>query len=81
MICTNQAYGAGTMIAEWPTRIAAYCSEAKEDYITATIDLARLRAARTNSRNFQQRRPEIYGEILGSYPIWKDYADLEARSR
>lgn len=60
MICTNQAYGAGTMIAQWPTTILAECPEAKEDYITATLDLGRLRAAKARSRNAQQRRPEIY---------------------
>jgi len=63
MICTNQAYGAGTMIAQWPTSILAECSEAKEDYITATLDLGRLRTARARSRNIQQRRPEIYSDL------------------
>lgn len=63
MICTNQAYGAGTMIAQWPTSILAECPEASEDYIVATLDLGRVRAARARSRNAQQRRPEIYGAI------------------
>ncbi len=72
MICTNQAYGSGTMIAQWPTTIKAVCSQPKEDYISATLDLRRLRLARKNSRNFQQRRPEIYGEILGERPVRKD---------
>jgi predicted amidohydrolase len=63
MICTNQAYGAGTMIAQWPTSILAECPEAREDYIVATLDLERLRAARARSRNAQQRRPEIYGTL------------------
>ena len=66
MICTNQAYGAGTMIAEWPGSIKAVCPEAKEDYIVAELNLARLRQARAASRNFQQRRPDIYGRILGA---------------
>ncbi len=64
MICTNQAYGAGTMIAQWPTAILAECSEAKEDYVTATLDLAPVRAARARSRNAQQRRPEIYSDLV-----------------
>ena len=64
LICTNQAYGAGTMIGDWPTRILARCAEAKEDYITATIDLAGIRKARRLSRNFQQRRPALYNEIV-----------------
>lgn len=63
MICTNQAYGAGTMIAQWPTSILAECPDAREDYIVATLDLGRLRAVRARSRNAQQRRPEIYGAI------------------
>ena len=64
MICTNQAYGAGTMIAQWPTEILAECPEAKEDYITATLDLGRLRNARAHSRNARQRRPEIYSDLI-----------------
>jgi len=64
MITTNQAYGAGTMIGQWPARIMASCPEAKESYITATISLEPVRQARKNSRNLQQRRPELYGEIV-----------------
>jgi predicted amidohydrolase len=76
MICTNQAYGRGTMIAEWPNTISHYCSEKKEDYITGIINLKRLRIARRDNRNFQQRRPEIYKEILNHYPIWENYRNL-----
>ena len=68
MICTNQAYGKGTMIAEYPRNIKASCPEAKEDYITATLNLKRLRYARKHSRNAQQRRPDIYREILMEVP-------------
>ena len=64
MIATNQAYGSGTMIGNWPTRILAVCPEKKEDYITATINLGGVRRARKFSRNFQQRRPELYGPIV-----------------
>ncbi len=64
MIATNQAYGAGTMIGQWPARILASCPEPKENYITATIDLEQVRQARKNSRNLRQRRPELYGEIV-----------------
>ncbi len=73
MVCTNQAYGAGTMIADWPSRIKAYCPEAKEQYITATINLKALRLTRKRSRNFQQRRPDLYEAILSKPPIWKYY--------
>jgi N-carbamoylputrescine amidase len=64
VISTNQAYGAGTMIADWPTRILARCPDRKESYITATINLKNIRRARKYSRNFQQRRPDLYGEIV-----------------
>jgi predicted amidohydrolase len=68
MICTNQAYGKGTMIAEYPGIIKAYCSGAREDYITANLNLKNLRYARKYSRNAQQRRPDIYQEILMEVP-------------
>jgi len=68
VICTNQAYGAGTMIADWPTRILARCPDRKESYVVATINLKNLRRARKFSRNFQQRRPELYGEIVKPKP-------------
>lgn len=64
LICANQAYGAGTMIGTWPVSILAYCGEKKQNYITAKIDFGKVRAARQSSRNFQQRRPELYGEIV-----------------
>ncbi len=68
VISTNQSYGAGTMIGDCPTRILARCSDNKEDYITATINLAGVRRARHFSRNFRQRRPELYGEIVKPLP-------------
>lgn len=63
LIATNQAYGAGTAIAQWPAKILAFCPRPKESYISATIDLEQVRQARKNSRNLQQRRPELYVEI------------------
>lgn len=70
VICTNQAYGAGTMIADWPASILAFCPEKKEDYITGTINLERIRRVRENSRNFQQRRPELYGRLTEGRSSW-----------
>jgi predicted amidohydrolase len=64
MVATNQAYGSGTMIGQWPAEILAACTEPKEGYITATIDLRKVRMARQSSRNLRQRRPEAYGEIV-----------------
>ena len=74
MICTNQDYGAGTMLAQYPNRIEAICRQAGEGYITAELDMKRLRLARKKSRSFQQRRPELYQEVTQSHAIWKDYA-------
>jgi predicted amidohydrolase len=64
LVCANQAYGGGTMIGDWPARILARCPEKKESYITATINLSKIREARKFSRNFRQRRPELYDEII-----------------
>ena len=66
MVCTNQAYGGGTMIADWPTRIVARCPDRQESYITGTINLEQVRKARKFSRNFAQRRPDLYGELIKS---------------
>jgi len=68
VVCTNQAYGAGTMIADWPARILARCPDRKESYITATVNLKNVRKARNFSRNFQQRRPDLYTEIVKPIP-------------
>ncbi len=71
MVTTNQAYGSGTMIGQWPALILAACTVPKESYITATINVEQVRKARQNSRNLQQRRPNIYGEIVR--PIGTDH--------
>jgi len=73
MVTSNQAYGAGTMIADWPTTIKALCPPKREAYISATINLKRLRHIRKDSRNYQQRRPELYGEILKTQTAWGDF--------
>ena len=77
MIATNQAYGAGTMIVQWPANILAFCPEKKEDYITATINLRRIRQARAASRNFQQRRPELYVELSKGRSMWHAADDAD----
>ena len=63
MIATNQAYGSGTMIADWPARIVQRCPDKTESYISATLDLKRVRHRRAHSRNFQQRRPDLYEHL------------------
>ncbi|MCA9177302.1 MAG: carbon-nitrogen hydrolase family protein [Planctomycetales bacterium] len=63
MVSTNQAYGGGTMIGQFPAQVVARAPDRQEALIEATIDLRRLRTARANSRNFRQRRPDLYGEL------------------
>jgi predicted amidohydrolase len=72
LIATNQSYGSGTMIGQWPAQILAACPTPQDNYITATIDLRQLRHARQFSRNAQQRRPELYGEIVKPLPNSRD---------
>ena len=63
MATTNQAYGGGAMIANihgWSPEILARAPDRQEAYIVATVDLAEVRRQRALSRDFQQRRPEIY---------------------
>jgi len=64
MIATNQAYGSGTMIADQGNQIIAQAPDQSEAYISAKIDLRRVRQRRDNSRNFQQRRPDLYQPLL-----------------
>lgn len=74
MITANQSYGGGTMIgdlAPWQPRVLARAPDEKEAYISATIDLNEVRKLRASSRNFQQRRPEIYQELVR--PIKPEY--------
>jgi predicted amidohydrolase len=65
MIATNQAYGSGTMIGD-AVRIIARCPDKQESYITATINLKRIRRVRSTSRNFAQRRPDLYGDLVAA---------------
>ena len=74
MLATNQAYGGGTMIgdlATWTPRIITRAPDETEAYISAEIDLNKVRELRASSRNFQQRRPDIYKELV--QPIKSSY--------
>lgn len=64
MITSNQAYGGGTMIGDGRSQILVQSPARQESYITATINLARVRQMRSTSRNFAQRRPDLYGELV-----------------
>ena len=63
MITTNQAYGGGTMIGDGTVRILKAAPGREATYISATLNLSQLRRRRANSRNFQQRRPELYHQL------------------
>lgn len=74
MISANQSYGGGTMIgdlATWDPQILARAPDQKEAYISAMIDLNQVRDRRSSSRNFQQRRPDLYGPL--AEPIQSKY--------
>jgi predicted amidohydrolase len=74
MISTNQSYGGGTMIGDmamWQPQILTRAPDRREAYISATIDLGQVRKLRESSRNFQQRRPDLYGEMAS--PIRSKY--------
>jgi predicted amidohydrolase len=68
VVTANQSYGSGTMIGEPPTRILARCPDREESYSVATVNLEKVRKIRTNSRNFQQRRPDLYGDLVKPLP-------------
>ncbi len=78
MVCTNNAKGAGTMVAQWPNAIAAVASAPGEQLVTATLPMAHLRIVRAKGgREFRQRRPDLYGELLKNYPVWEQYSALD----
>ncbi len=91
MITTNKAVGAGTMIAAWPNRIEEHVDEAEDAYIVSDLHLDHLRESRVKAREFHQRVPETYKEILQDWPVWEFYGrevedvipepDLETRNK
>ncbi|MEM8667458.1 MAG: carbon-nitrogen hydrolase family protein [Planctomycetota bacterium] len=80
MITTNQAYGGGTMIGDGRSKILAQSPLREESFITATINLDRIRQIRSTSRNFAQRRPDLYGELTADIERNKDEKSAEASS-
>ncbi|MCE5250885.1 carbon-nitrogen hydrolase family protein [bacterium] len=75
MICTNHGYA--TMIAEYPNTIKKICLVPQNDYIVDDLDLQQLRICRKHSRVFHQRKPEVYGDIVKTWPVWDAYEDLK----
>ena len=66
IVSANQAYGGGTMIGDLPANILARCPMREEAYISSSVDLEKVRQARRFSRNFQQRRPDLYGALTSA---------------
>ena len=80
VISANQAYGGGTMIGDLPAKILARCPDAQEAFITSEVDLAHVRKVRGSSRNFQQRRPDLYEAITQPIASAKTLPVLEGDS-
>ena len=81
MTCTavitgNNAKGMGATICDYPAHILARQEQPGEAYLSADIDLDRLRRERRNNRMFHQRRPDLYRELLQDWPVWEYYPDL-----
>lgn len=53
--------------------ILAKVTEAGNHYISAEIDINKLRWRCENSRVFHQRRPEVYGDIVKELKPWEVY--------
>jgi hypothetical protein len=62
------------MIGDVPAQILKRAPDREETYISASINLARLRQIRTHSRNLQQRRPDLYGSIVAGTDAMKPTA-------
>ena len=78
MVTANQSTGAGTMIGTYPWDILCATRDANLDfYLTADLDMAKLREHRVWSRMFHQRRPELYTAIAQRHAIWQNYPDME----
>jgi len=75
MIVTNNGYA--TMIAEFPNVIKKICLVPQNDYIVDDLNLRQIRLYRKHSRIFHQRRPDVYGDIVKSWPVWENYEDLK----
>lgn len=69
----NKAMGGGSMIAAWPNKILDMSVEGQEDFVIGTLDLARLREARINAREFHQRRAAIFKELAEDFKPWEYY--------
>ena len=50
--------------AKSSTGLLGKCPNKEESYISATVNLKRIRQQRASSRNFQQRRPDLYGTLV-----------------
>jgi len=77
VITANQAYGAGTMIGQYPNAILEHITEPGEAVVRATLDMKTLRNRRAHSRNLAQRRPDLYGTLTEPTMDWDRYVGKE----
>ena len=65
-VCSRPNPGPGA--DDGPAQVLQQCPDNTEAYISATLDLKQVRQRRAFSRNFQQRRPELYQDLSGPLP-------------
>ena len=73
VVSTNKAIGAGTSIAAWPHGMKLYVQRPEEAYIVSELDMTHLRTGRIHSREFAQRAPDIYIDLIREWPVWEQY--------
>jgi predicted amidohydrolase len=78
VVTGNNAKGMGATICDYPANVLVRQEQPGEVYLSAEIDLGRLRRERRNNRMFHQRRPELYRDILQDWPVWEYYPELPA---
>ena len=66
------------MIAEWPQGVKQQLAEAKEGSIMADLNLAQLRNARVNAREFRQRRSAMFADLAKDWSVAETYGVKEA---
>ncbi len=63
IVASNHSRGAGAAICDFPGRLLARSSEARDQVLCADLDLKQLRQHRRHLRMFHQRRPELYRDV------------------
>ncbi len=63
IVASNHSHGVGAAICDFPGRMLARSTEARDQVLCAEIDLKQLRRHRRHLRMFHQRRPELYRDV------------------